>query len=477
MVAVSPDRTLVAVATSEGDGDVPSMIDLWDVATGALVRSLDPGVGRVAALSFSPDGKRLATAVDVHTSEGTIHVFDMPSGTPVATSSTYCFQQLEWSPDSTWVAASGCHMSLAVLRTNGKVWERESRSAMDGAAAQGAPIAASADGKRLHFLVQDGRFESWDVTKHPATLAAKGAAVSWRAAAFRFDGSRFAVADESGTLEVWSTTTGRRQGRFKAGPPEPSGIHSVQLVGDALVVGFGAGRVVLLDAATGKPRAELTSSVPPPPPFALRVVAVDDRSATIASYEGRFGLSVVDPRSGASTSLHPAHTGKALAATTALSFAPGRDGAVRLIEGSAAGEVSVWDVQKRAKVGGWTVADGSTTTLAGGSLMAIEADRVLLGRLDGAPPVSLVSLVAAGANGKEKASPRVGLAFRDDGAYAGPTSTIACLPESSKPEARATVLAEVFRLPRWGFMLIALERVAFCPFAAEFLPESPASAR
>src|SRR5262249_15888308 len=72
-VAYSPDGKCLA---SGSFGEVA----LWDAATGKLERKLDGFADRVVALSFSADGKLLATGGGAPTESGEIKVFDPSTG-------------------------------------------------------------------------------------------------------------------------------------------------------------------------------------------------------------------------------------------------------------------------------------------------------------------------------------------------------------------------------------------------------------
>src|SRR5262249_55258542 len=57
--AYSPDGTILA--TGSDDTDEPETIKLWDPATGRPLRGWNAGVGTVASISFSPDGRTLVS--------------------------------------------------------------------------------------------------------------------------------------------------------------------------------------------------------------------------------------------------------------------------------------------------------------------------------------------------------------------------------------------------------------------------------
>ena len=56
-VCFSPDGRMVASGSSDSD----STLRLWDVETGACVRTLEGHGRHVTSVCFSPDGKQLAS--------------------------------------------------------------------------------------------------------------------------------------------------------------------------------------------------------------------------------------------------------------------------------------------------------------------------------------------------------------------------------------------------------------------------------
>lgn len=105
-VAFSPDGSLVASAGPQG------RVIVWSVEDGSEIAAVETGTD-VFALSFSPDGDRLAIGGDAPAS-----VVDVASGDPVTTlPESAAASGFAWSPDGRWLATAGPGGAPAVWRT------------------------------------------------------------------------------------------------------------------------------------------------------------------------------------------------------------------------------------------------------------------------------------------------------------------------------------------------------------------------
>jgi WD40 repeat protein len=137
---------------------------LWDAQTGTLQKRLTGFADRVVALSFSPNGKWLATGGGAPTEDGEIKIFDIDSGNLVAeiknghsdTVFGICF-----SPDSSKLATCGADKFVKVFEVPSgqflKSFEGHTHHVLD--------VAWKADGKLLVSGGADNVIKVWDYEK------------------------------------------------------------------------------------------------------------------------------------------------------------------------------------------------------------------------------------------------------------------------------------------------------------------------
>jgi WD40 repeat protein/tRNA A-37 threonylcarbamoyl transferase component Bud32 len=98
-VAVSPNGRLVASAGED------RVVQLWDLATRRVLRSLKAHTASVCGLDFSPDGRQLASG----SLDGTIVLWDVAAGSALGTlrGDANSFSRIRFSPDGRLLAAGG----------------------------------------------------------------------------------------------------------------------------------------------------------------------------------------------------------------------------------------------------------------------------------------------------------------------------------------------------------------------------------
>jgi hypothetical protein len=138
------------------------IIELWDVAAGKKLHTLDASWGEIALLSFAPDGKVLASS-----SQYSVHLWEVASG-----------KEIRWFD----------------LRDHGPV----------------RCLAFSPDGKVLAIATTRPGIDLWDVatgTKRDAFRSVGGL----RAMAFSPDGQTLASAGDDRTIRLWEIAGGRER--------------------------------------------------------------------------------------------------------------------------------------------------------------------------------------------------------------------------------------------------------------------------
>jgi len=151
-VAFSPDGKVLADGGFGGDG----VLELWDIAKGTLIQSLDPAaVEGVMAIAFSPDGKTLAVGgggAFNGTGSGVLELWDLPKGKLLAALDTYCnpVDSVAFSPDGSVFVASGSRDAVGAVA---EVW-----SVTSGGKLATLPIFSQPNYARSIAITPDGKF-------------------------------------------------------------------------------------------------------------------------------------------------------------------------------------------------------------------------------------------------------------------------------------------------------------------------------
>ncbi|WP_232066625.1 WD40 repeat domain-containing protein [Mycobacterium parmense] len=246
-VAFSPDGRLVATGRNDG------AVQVWNADTGAQFGQTLAGHNRsVFGAAFRPDGRQLATCGQ----DGTLRLWNTTVGEPMRGPDPVLVEAA-FSPDGRRVAASG---DTAVQQ-----WDTASGVA-------GPPLAVSGAGHknfgfvaggRMVTAAGDGTVQEWDANtlqpiQPPVRLNIKGPSFHF---AFSSDGRRVASGDDQdGTVQLWDVGTGRALGQPMT-VDQPNALLALAFSPDGrhLVAGYNDG-LRLWNADTTQPEGNVMTS-------------------------------------------------------------------------------------------------------------------------------------------------------------------------------------------------------------------------
>ena len=151
-VSFSPDGKTLA----SGSGD--KTIKLWDITTGKEIRTLQGHSSSVASVSFSPDGKTLASG----SYNNIIKLWDITTGMEIPTLRGHSegFWSVSFSPDGKTLASGNDDKTI-------KLWDiitgTEIRT-LQGHSSAVLSVSFSPDGKTLASGSDDNTIKLWDIT-------------------------------------------------------------------------------------------------------------------------------------------------------------------------------------------------------------------------------------------------------------------------------------------------------------------------
>jgi RNA polymerase sigma factor (sigma-70 family) len=253
-VAFSPDgRRLV---TAGGRGQNPGQIKIWDAETAretAGVRQV-PGV---RALAFSPHGRTFATG----DARGAVTLRDAATGDERASAPAHVggVRGVAFSDDGASLASGGLDNTV-------RLWSGDRLQELGVCRGHTDAVVAVAffhQGRAVVSASQDRSARIWDLTTGQAKLTLEGHQAGLEAVAVSPDDRLVATASRDETVRLWDAATGQERAVLPGGKGAVS--HAVAFSPDgALLAGAGTDGIIRLwDTKTGQPAGTLEKHAAP----------------------------------------------------------------------------------------------------------------------------------------------------------------------------------------------------------------------
>jgi RNA polymerase sigma factor (sigma-70 family) len=260
-VAFSPDGRRLATAINPGPSG--SAVVVWDTSTGEEIRRIPVRDGSVSAVAFAPDGKTLAGVTD-----STIRLWDAGTGVERRRLRGHGdeIEQIAFAPDGKTLASGSRDKTVRLWDVAAGQELRTLQGTLNlapdfvdntfgrvwvGKQRGVVGLAFSRDGTRLAVATGvDRTFRWWDTATGKELLPFEGGYIQATALAFLPDGKTLVSGGWDGLLRLWDVA-GRREIRRLPGQGSP--VLSLSLSADGKTLAVGGYRTIRLwDLASGK---------------------------------------------------------------------------------------------------------------------------------------------------------------------------------------------------------------------------------
>jgi WD40 repeat protein len=283
----SPDGTRIACVGEDG------LACIWDAATGAKIAECRGHTSKVLRVAFRPDGARLATT----SADGSVRQWDAATGgqaEPPFDRHIGEVLSVAYSPDGKWIASGGTDHTVRLWRATG----REEIAVLHGHTGAVYEVAFTPDGRRVvsvsqrqgHSWAGDDTLGVWEVDARAGLPVLRGHTSYVYPVAFSPDGRRIASGSWDRTLRLWDARTGEARAVLDNGDLVKTLAFSPD--GSEVVTARKEGLQVW-DVASGRRLREIPSPTP-----SIQAVAFHPDGVTVAALDGSKGGIIFNAATG-----------------------------------------------------------------------------------------------------------------------------------------------------------------------------------
>ena len=198
-IAYSPDGKRLASGGSD------NAIRIWDLKTGETLQTLEGHTDLVYSVAFSPDGTQLASGGK----DGTMRVWNAETGEPLRTVETgkSSVFSVDYSPDGTKLAGSG--------GDGIHIWNAETEEPLQTIKISTGRISYSPDGTKLASSHANSAIRIWDAESGALLRTLKGHVYQATSVNYSPDGTLLASSGFDRTIRIWDAESGALLRTFK----------------------------------------------------------------------------------------------------------------------------------------------------------------------------------------------------------------------------------------------------------------------
>ncbi|EGD72761.1 hypothetical protein PTSG_04491 [Salpingoeca rosetta] len=184
---------------------IDSVINVWDLNGGKLLKSIDTASVNTWTTSLSPDGRYIASGSNTNE----VHLFSVESGKSEGTVDTggKFTSAVKWSPDNQHLACAGMDGTVSLFNTEGKLQYKfgsDDKSRLHDHSKPVRGLSFSPDGSLLYTACDDGYIKMFDVRSGKIAGSLSGHSSWVLCVDASIDGEHIVTGSSDKTVKVWN---------------------------------------------------------------------------------------------------------------------------------------------------------------------------------------------------------------------------------------------------------------------------------